>query len=310
MPTYEPNPDHLREAIECVLAQTELAWTLLIHDDASTVNVRAMIENHLKDSRITFIRSEHRLGIGGNWNACLQKASAPFVQFLFQDDLWDKEYLAVAMKALQEHPSAGFVSMHHDYKFEDALDTNPGYEALLAFKQEHLSEGMHDGRAFLRWWMDRGLHPNVIGEPSFVMLRKASTDAAGTFLEDMPQSLDVEYWTRMLQVCDWYYVPHSYGRFRVHASAASNRNQQSGKGIFDRLRCMERVMNQMEGSDRAAAKLAISQQLSVMIGKFLNRTRTGKGIAMEGSGAAKGFALRHPLLTLRGAIAHVCGNRS
>ena len=33
MPVYEPNPDHLREAIESVQSQTLQDWTLFIRDD-------------------------------------------------------------------------------------------------------------------------------------------------------------------------------------------------------------------------------------------------------------------------------------
>jgi glycosyltransferase involved in cell wall biosynthesis len=302
MPTYEPEPGQLRSAIESVLAQTEARWTLFIHDDASQADVHAIVAPYLKDPRVTFARSDKRLGIGGNWNACLANLGAPFVQLMFQDDTWDKGYLKAASEPLERHPETGFVSVEHAYVFEAGIDPilQKGYEHLLDFKRKEISEGHHDGREMLRWWMSRGLHPNIIREPSFVMMRKSSCEAAGKFLEDMPQFLDVEYWTRLLQICDWHNVTQSHGSFRVHVSGASMRNQREGKGLFDRLRCMEGVMNAAEGSDRTAAKRAIAEQLAQMIQKFRNRKAAGGAVNPQGGGAVKSFAIKHPILLLRG----------
>jgi hypothetical protein len=308
MPTYEPDAQHLRAAIESLIAQTETRWELFIHDDCSQRDVSAIVAPYLSDSRITFARSEKRLGIGGNWNACLAHAKAPFVHFLFQDDVWYPAYLRSALDIMERDPKVGFVSVEHEYRFEGESDTKEGYGKLQTFKNEHVKGGTHDGRAFLRWWTARGLHPNVIGEPSFVLLRKSACDAAGPFLEDMPQFLDVEYWTHLLRVSDWHCLKDSLGFFRVHAAAASSRNFTEGVGLFDRLRCMEGVMNAAEGSDRAAAKRAIAQQLAQMIGKLRKRAASGKAVKLQGGGAVKSFALRHPLLLLRGVILFISGD--
>jgi glycosyltransferase involved in cell wall biosynthesis len=302
MPTYEPQPHLLKAAIECVLAQTETRWTLFIHDDASQSDVRAIVEPYLKDSRIRFARSEKRLGIGGNWNACMQTVETPYVQYLFQDDLWDKDYVASGVKILEQHPKVGFVSLEHEYLFDGTITDHTGYDALLAFKQENISEGEHEGRAFLDWWVARGLHPNVIGEPSFVCMRTSATKAAGLFLEDMPQFLDAEYWTRLLLVSDWYAIKESHGAFLVHSSGASTQNEKLGRGLFDRLRSMEMVMNRLEGSSRAIARKAIAAQLADMMQKYVNRRKAGKTINPEGSGTAKQFLIKHPILAFRGLL--------
>jgi hypothetical protein len=119
----------------------------------------------------------------------------------------------------------------------------------------------------------------------------------------------VEYWTRLLRVCDWYNMMESHGSFRVHASAASMRNQREGKGLFDRLRCMEGVMSAAEGTERSIAKRAIAEQLALMIQKLRNRKAAGKVVHSQGSGGAQLFALRHPILTLRGIALYLQNTR-
>ena len=210
MPTFEPDPAYLREAIQSVCAQTEQGWHLWIHDDASMADVQAIVEPFLRDPRITFHRSDRRLGIGGNWNACLPLGSAPFVQFLFQDDRWEESYLREALGILETHPAVGLVMSAHRYDCDRTIENSAMYREL-----EHLrgtiAPGLHEGTVFLTEWLERGLHPNLIGEPSFVLLRRSLTEAVGSFDEDLPQCLDLAYWIRCLLHTHWWHQPKVLG---------------------------------------------------------------------------------------------------
>ena len=148
MPTYEPKPEHLRAAIDSVRAQTEQDWTLFIHDDASKADVRAMVESALADPRITFKKSERNIGIGGNWNACVHQTQSEFIQFVFQDDLLEPQYLTQALAALRAYPSAVFAASPHEYHFEGGESTHPMYEQLL-HAQRAIAPGLHQGKDFL-----------------------------------------------------------------------------------------------------------------------------------------------------------------
>jgi len=301
VPTYEPDLNHLRAALESILRQTEQNFTVFIHDDASKTDVRSVVEPYVRDKRFTFKKSDRRLGIGGNWNACLKHGNAKYVQYLFQDDVWDSKYLEYAVQALEENPQAGFAAIEHRYEAEGSVPTMKGYDELRALKKQQLEPGMQSRKEFLHWWMERGLHPNVIGEPSFVLLHRWLTEEAGPFAEDMPQFLDVEYWLRCLGKTDWYYVSHELGAFRVHAAGASAQNDASGAGIYDRFRCLEKMVQTAEGEDKKYAKRAFRKAVEQMVRKFLNRVKDGKKVG-SGNGALRKIALRHPLLIVRGLI--------
>ena len=305
MPTFEPNPQHLAEALESLLAQTESRWTLFIHDDASQSDVRGMIENYLEDPRITFARSEKNLGIGGNWNACITKTSAPYAQFLFQDDLWGETHLEKAIRVLKENPTVGLVSIDHKYQYEGDMDNNDLYEKVRTYKKDNVEAGMHKGEEFLLWWIERELHPNVIGEPPFVMFKKTLLDEVGLFNEDMPQFLDLEYWIRCLQKSDWYYLKEDIGAFRVHPAAASARNTESGAGIYDRLTCFQQLIASLPSSPtKKEAIAARNRALTTMAEKYFDRRKKKQAVSMKGSGgsAFKKFCLHHPLLVARASL--------
>jgi GT2 family glycosyltransferase len=318
MPAYEPKREHMRAAVESILAQSCTDWALLINDDASKrEDTHAHIADFLEDPRIRFSRNERNLGIGGNWNATLKKTSpssgggrgrgmeekeAEYVAFLFHDDLWEPTYLEKMLAALEEHPTAGFAAADHTYVQEGAVRTFPLYDELRAFKQQEVQPGLHNRTAFLRWWLARGLHPNVIGEPSFVVLRRSLMEQVGPFHETMVQFLDIEYWVRCLLCADWVYVDQELGSFRVHPSGMSAVNERMGRGIFERLETLETVADRLPRGEKAHARRAIVRAVSEMIGKYLARRKEGRSVSGHGSGALKRFILRHPILLIRAGL--------
>ncbi len=304
IPTYNPKQEHLTVALASLQAQTFQGWQAFIHDDCSpNGETEAIVRPFLTDSRITFKRSPDRLGIGGNWNACLRSTSAPIVAYLFQDDLWHPNYLAAAYKALNDHSSVGFVSLKHEYRGEGGMTNLPLYESIQEYRRTKVTPGLHSGREFLRYWIQAELHPNIVGEPDFVVMKREVMVKAGPFLEDMPQFLDTEYWLRLLTFTDWYNLTAAeYGVFRVHPSAASAVNQVTGQGIFDRLQCFEVLTQTLKGDDRKIAIAARNRALQNMIAKFFMRIRSGNKVSGKGSSGLKSFILRHPWVIIHSVI--------
>ena len=92
IPTYNPGAEHLRVALDALKAQTYTEWQAFIHDESDAVDVEVIVRPYLEDPRFQFMRSPKRLGIGGNWNACLTHTKNPVVAYLFHDDEWVPEY--------------------------------------------------------------------------------------------------------------------------------------------------------------------------------------------------------------------------
>ncbi len=314
IPTYEPNPVHLREAIECVLAQTNDRWTMFIHDDASNANVEEIVRPFLSDTRIKFQRSEQKLGIGGNWNACVKHATDPFVQFLFQDDLWENTYLEKSLAVLEKDARIGFTAANHRYLLEGEQEfvkqKEPVYDEVQMLRKDPFLPGNQDGLKYLADWIKKGLRPNIIGEPSFVMLRRTLIQRVGPFNETMPQGLDMEYWVRCLLKTDWCFLPEELGSFRVHVHAASAKNDEYGRGLGDRLRCFDLLLKEApSGKLRVQTEKAIVEQIAGMIRKFFQRSGSGKS---SGPGALKDaviFCVRHPKLGFKGLSHYVSGKK-
>lgn len=300
LPTYEPNERFLAIAIDSVLSQTFTDWELIIHDDRSKADVRAMVEKHLGDQRIRFERATCRLGIGGNWNACMKLARAPFVQFIFQDDMWEPKYLEKMSNILETDSSLGFVACDHAYLNDDGIAA-ASYDYVRK-ERAMLRNGKYKGRMFLYDWITRGLHPNLIGEPSFVMLRRSLVEKVGPFATDLQQSLDIDYWVRCLQHADFFWNPAELGAFRVHGLGASARNDAAGRGLFDRFLVLARLVDTLPEDEARHAQNVLHTQFRAMVGKFTRRMTVQASRASPHKRRSilplLGFIARHPILMM------------
>lgn len=300
IPTYEPDPQLLRETLDSLLRQTEHCWTCLIHDDASQENVYAIIEPYLRDRRFRFLRSTRHLGIGGNWNAALRCTKAPIVQYLFQDDTWYPTYLAHAYGILQQEPSVGFVATEHEYLCEKGIETARGYSRLLEQKKRRLTPGRQCGREFLRHWLRTGLQPNLIGEPSFVMMRRSVMEQAGLFSEEMVQLIDTDEWARLLRITDWYYAAESRGTFRVHRGAASFRHHERGDALGEIFQCLQnlRKIFPYGTPEHSLVIRYLDHHLTDIVGHIVNRLLRCRSIG-KGAWPTIRYLRKNPPATLR-----------
>ena len=85
IPFYR-NVEFLRHAIDSVLAQTTSDWSVIVCDDAGPEPEAAEVVRGYADERIANTRNAENLGIGGNWNLCLELATTELVTLLHADD--------------------------------------------------------------------------------------------------------------------------------------------------------------------------------------------------------------------------------
>ncbi|AEM47330.1 glycosyl transferase family 2 [Acidithiobacillus ferrivorans SS3] len=84
IPTYNRSA-FLTEALDSALAQTFQNIEVIVSDNASTDNTLQLLGNYNYD-RLIVIQQETNLGMMGNWNSCLNKASGELFLLLSDDD--------------------------------------------------------------------------------------------------------------------------------------------------------------------------------------------------------------------------------
>lgn len=120
MPVYKPEQEHLRQAIESLLAQLYPCWELCIADDASEdAGVTALIASYcLRDARIKAVNRIERGHISATSNSCLAMATGEFVALLDHDDLLAPHALYMAAQALNHRSDLSLI-----YSDEDKINS-------------------------------------------------------------------------------------------------------------------------------------------------------------------------------------------
>jgi glycosyltransferase involved in cell wall biosynthesis len=120
LPVYNPEPEHLEQAIASVLAQLYPHWKLCIADDASEDSrIAPLIERFcLQDSRISVTHRAEHGEISAASNSCLAMANGEFVALLGQDDLLAPHALYMAAQVLNHHPDLSLI-----YSDEDKINS-------------------------------------------------------------------------------------------------------------------------------------------------------------------------------------------
>lgn len=92
-PTYNCGL-YIKETIESVISQTYVNWELLIVDDCSTDNTKAIVTKYLEqDNRIQYHCLDKNSGAAVARNYALKIATGRWIAFLDSDDLWNPDKL-------------------------------------------------------------------------------------------------------------------------------------------------------------------------------------------------------------------------
>src|ERR1019366_340716 len=106
MPVYNAMP-FLPMAIESILAQSLLAFELLIVDDGSTDGTCAYVES-LHDYRIRVLRRTHE-GLGATLNAGLELCNSEYIARMDGDDVMHPHRLEAQLEYLVSNPNVCMV---------------------------------------------------------------------------------------------------------------------------------------------------------------------------------------------------------
>ncbi|MCR4907667.1 MAG: glycosyltransferase [Lachnospiraceae bacterium] len=140
VPAYETNPDYLSRMIVSVLHQTWGNIELIIVDGSVSNTVCETVEA-FRDPRIRYLRLSENLGISGNTNIALSKASGEYVLFVDHDDFIEHNAVEEIEKAVRD--GAELVYTDED-KYDGARDRffcpnrKPGYNKDLLLSNNYI----------------------------------------------------------------------------------------------------------------------------------------------------------------------------
>lgn len=94
----------IAEAIDSVMQQTYQSFEIVVVDDGSQDDSKAVVSRYLADGRVKLVEHAANKGIPAARNTGIRASSGEFIAFLDQDDLWMAEKLELQVRAFQTGP--------------------------------------------------------------------------------------------------------------------------------------------------------------------------------------------------------------
>ena len=182
MPTLSivvPNYNHaryLKAVLDAHLEQSEAPCEVIVVDDASTDDSRAIVEDiAARDARVRLIKVAQNGGVNAAMNLGLQGARGDFVCFSAADDLVSRDFARRSLAILAEHSTAGVC-------FSDPAEM-VGDSGVV----QRLPLGLRDRPSLIRpAELERLLKHSWFGFPGHAVLyRRDALLAIGGFEEDL-----------------------------------------------------------------------------------------------------------------------------
>lgn len=197
----------IEEAIASVLAQTAVAWELVVVDDGS-VDATARLVAAFDDPRIRLVQQQNG-GEAAARNTALRHLRGTYVAFLDADDLYLPQHLARATHYLDAHP--GFAGVYSDGHYCDAT----GRQLVTLTSRRR---GPYEGDVFAE--AVRG--SDLFGPPVSVVLRRnVIVEHALQFDESITIGPDWVFLMQVAAVGQFGYLDERTCLYRLHTTNIS-----------------------------------------------------------------------------------------
>ncbi|MGQ9505937.1 MAG: glycosyltransferase [Thermogutta sp.] len=203
MCVWRPHERYFREAVQSILDQTFPDFELIIVEDPSEHDGRAMIPDLLKDPRIRYVHNTERTGFEAQKNLGLRLSNATYVAMMDADDIAEPERLERQLQFLRANPNIQVVG-----SWIRIINANGEPIGI----RHYPTSPQAVKRAMRRY--------NALAHPSVVVSREIAL-AVGAYDPQMHLAEDYDLWARVLSHgYNLANVPEPLLRYRLHPAAA------------------------------------------------------------------------------------------
>ena len=265
MPTVSviiPNYNHapfLRQRIETVLGQRYQDFEVILLDDCSTDDSRAIISEYANDPRIRIEFNDKNSGSTfKQWNKGVRLARGKYVWIAESDDYADERFLNESLSRL-ENDSTTVFSYCRSWRVS-------GEGEIVGF-----ADSFEIDRCNLRWaadfWADGRdeceryfVHRNIVPSASSVLFRRDVYDKIGGADERLVFCGDWKMWASMALLGGRIaYLAQPLNYFRFHVSTVTANSQHLGVDADEYLQVIRWILQRVEPT--TTAKEALTHEL-------------------------------------------------
>ena len=198
-----------KKTIESLLAQTGVAFELIVIDDASPDNSREVLQQFADDPRVKLIFHATNQGNIRTYNEGLAMARGEFIGIVGSDDYaLPTDALARQVAVFDAHPDVGFV-----YSSQVYVDANGD---LIRHFEPWSDDYVRDGLVEFAELAFRNYVPHT-----GTLVRRRCHDELGLYDLELPHSGDWELWLRLATRYSVGYIAEPLYAYRIHGQNMS-----------------------------------------------------------------------------------------
>jgi glycosyltransferase involved in cell wall biosynthesis len=260
MPTVSvivPNYNHapfLRQRIESILRQTYQDFELILLDDCSTDDSRAVLSQCASDPRVRLEFNEVNSGSTfKQWNKGARLARGKYIWMAESDDYADEKFLECLVAALERDEKIAFAYCRSWRVMENGR-TNGFIDPFYTLDPLWNSDFCVDGREHCRKFSVRS---PVICNASAALFQKSAYEMAGGADESLRLCGDWKMWAAMALVGKVAYVNQPLNYFRHHPSTVRIRTARDATDVMEKLRVIRWILDK---SDPSPSDIRLARQ--------------------------------------------------
>lgn len=264
MPTVTavvPNYNHaryLRQRIDTILTQTYQDFELILLDDASTDDSRAILQEYASDARVRLeFNGKNSGSTFKQWNKGVSLARGKYVWIAESDDYADARFLERLVPALEADP-ATVISYCRSRRVDG--DQIAGFADPLLDPADLLrwsADFWSDGEELCRRYSALA---NVVRNASSAVFRRAAYEQVGGADESLRLCGDWKLWASIACRGRVRYTSDPLNCYRFHSGSAWGKNADAALETAEVLHVVRHVMDKVHPDDavreRACQRLA------------------------------------------------------
>jgi amino acid adenylation domain-containing protein len=208
IPAYN-SAQYLSEAIDSVLSQTHFGCEIIVVDDGSTDETKAVCAKYKEYSTVKYVYQSNQ-GLPAARNKGVEASSGAYLVFLDSDDCLLPSAVEIGLQAMKEHPEVGFVFGRYLYQLAMADGT---------FSTESVFENQPNIASYATILADRQRT-----QCACCMFRRDVFEAVGGYNRELWALEDIDLLLRIAQNFPIYYHNQIVSEYRIRDQNMSSKS--------------------------------------------------------------------------------------
>ena len=291
VPTYQGSR-YLAETLRSILSQSGVEFDLIVSDDQSDDDTLSIVEQVAGRRSQVFV-NETRLGLAGNWNACVTRSRTPWTAIVHQDDLLRPGHLA-ALAKLAPNPSLGLIAT--------AAEPIDEFGNPIAPK---IIETGGLGPVDRIFKAGEAVEPMSVANPlrcSAVMIRNDLHRSIGGFDPSYRYVVDWDFWLKAARIASIAWLAHPSVAFRWHLASETHAFKTGTADLEETERLLKTLTldrPHQKAANRRLARAYLNRAYEAAITHNRRLLRTALGQALARSPWIIGRLIADPRLVAR-----------